>query len=226
MNSEGSKSSPVFAIVVLGAVALIIGVAVWYFVIKPVTPAKQVKPAEILPPSISASYLPEARPVIGLQFVDQDNQPFTEQRFKGKWSFMFFGFLNCPDVCPATLLIMKSVWAKLPEKSKQAPEPQLIFVSVDPDRDKPEAMKSYIQYYNPEFIGIVGEHKFLDILTVQVNALYGYEDSDKESEYTVNHSAHIVLIDPQGKYRAVFTTPHEVDKIVNSFNAIREYYSK
>ena len=165
MNSATHKRSSIFAIAVFAVVALLIGVGVWVFVIKP---------AQRLPETIANYYIPQGRPVVGLQFTDQDKQPFSEERFKGKWTFMFFGFLNCPDVCPATLLIMKSVWAKLPQASRQAPEPQMVFVSVDPDRDKPEQIKKYLQFYNPEFIGIADEHDKLDILTIQVGALYGY----------------------------------------------------
>ena len=214
MTAE-TKNNSMFALMVFGLVAAIIGVAVWLFIFKPTNK---------LPQDLAATYIPEGRPVVGLNFIDQDSRPFSEQRFKGKWTFMFFGFLNCPDVCPGTLLVMKQVWATLPEAAKQAPEPQMVFVSVDPDRDKPEQMKKYLEFYHPDFIGIRTEHKYLDVLTVQVGALYGYEDGDSENQYTVNHSAQIVLIDPQGYFRAVFTAPHTAADIVKSFSAIREYH--
>lgn len=215
MNIESKSKIPllVFFIVVL----LSIAAAVWFVVIKP---------NQGLPKSIENTYIPEGRPVVGIRMVDQNNQPFSEEQFKGKWSFLFFGFVNCPDVCPTTLLVMKSVWAKLPEAAKQSPEPQLIFVSVDPDRDTPAILKDYVQYYHPDFIGITGEHKYLDILTVQVGALYGYEDgeSDNNNDYSVNHSAQIILIDPQGYFRGVFSPPFKVDDMVNTFTAIRDYH--
>jgi len=209
------------AIIAFASVALIIGLASWFYVIK----ANQDMPSnQGLPPLVENVYIPEGRPIAGLHLIDHNKQPFTEQRFKGKWSFMFFGFTHCPDVCPATLLIMKSVWAKLPEIAADEPQPQLLFVSVDPDRDKPEMLKSYTQFYHPDFIGLTGEHKFLDILTIQVGALYGYEDGENGDDYTVLHSAQIILIDPQGHFRAVFSTPHQVDNILNTFNAVREYH--
>ncbi len=202
-------------VVVIITLLIVIAAGVWFMVIKP---------NQALPKSIENTYLPNRRPVVGIQMVDHNNQPFTEQRFKGKWSFLFFGFINCPDVCPTTLLVMKSVWAKLPASAKQAPEPQLVFVSVDPDRDTPAIMKDYVQYYHPDFIGITGEHKYLDILTVQVGALYGYEDGETDNDYTVNHSAQIILIDPQGYFRGVFSGPLQVDEIVKTFTAIRDYH--
>ena len=216
MNNESRNKTPL-RIAILGFAALVIGLASWFYLIKPNSDMP-------MPPEVANAYIPEGRPVVGLQLIDHNNQPFSEQRFKGKWSFLFFGFTHCPDVCPTTLLVMKSVLAKLPEIAKQAPEPQLLFVSVDPDRDTPAIMKAYTEHYHPDFIGLTGEHKYLDILTIQVGALYGYEDGDTEKEYTVNHSAQMVLIDPQGHFRAVFTTPHQVDSIVNTFTAIRQYH--
>lgn len=176
-----------------------------------------------MPDELSATYLKEGRPVIGVQLIDQDNKPFDESRFRERWSFLFFGFTHCPDICPATLLIMKSVWNRLPAEAKQAPQPQMILVSVDPERDTPEILKQYVNFYHPEFIGVTGTHDKLDILTRQVGALYGYEDAEGGG-YTVNHSAQIILVDPKGHMRAVFSTPHEVDAIVKTFSRIREYY--
>ena len=177
-----------------------------------------------LPPDLAATYLPEGRPVVGVQMTDHNNQPFDESHFKGKWSFMFFGFTHCPDVCPAALLVMNAVWNKLPADARQAPEPQMIFVSVDPDRDTPEILKQYVKFYHPDFIGITGKHDKLDILTTQLSALYGYEDAEDGNGYTVTHSAQIILIDPDGHMRAVFTTPHNIDAIVKGFVSIRDYH--
>ncbi len=215
MTSDTEKNSPFLAIAIIVTVISLIAAVVWVTVIKP---------RQALPVAIANTYIPEGRPVVGIQLKDHNNQPFSEDQFKGKWSFLFFGFTHCPDVCPTTLLVMKSVWAKLPESAKQSPEPQLVFVSVDPDRDTPAILKNYVQYYHPDFIAITGKHNFIDILTVQVGALYGYEDGENENDYTVNHSAQIVLIDPQGYFRGVFTSPHQVNEIVKTFTAIRDYH--
>lgn len=200
----------------IGAVLLVLGVMLGQLVFKP--------GGGSLPPDLAATYLPEGRPIVGIQMTDHHNKKFDESRFKGKWSFMFFGFTQCPDVCPAVLLVMKSVWNKLPAKARQAPQPQMIFVSVDPDRDTPALLKEYVAFYHPEFIGITGTHDKLDILTTQLSALYGYEDGEGEDEYTVTHSAQIILIDPKGNMRAVFNTPHAPDAILKAFVSIRDYY--
>jgi len=212
--------------IITGIVAMILGFVLWGY-LKPYLEQGGMATKQSLPREIASAYIPQGRPLAGIRLTDHNKQPFTEQQFKGKWSFLFFGFTNCPDVCPTTLLVMKAVWARLPESARQAPEPQMLFVSVDPDRDTPELLKSYTTYYHPEFLGVTAEHKFLDILTTQVGALYGYEDgeSNSDNDYTVNHSAQVVLIDPQGNFRAVFSTPLIVDEIVKTFTAIREYHS-
>lgn len=232
-DKQSSTTNPVVIIVAIGVTAMVLGALFWvylkpYFLQSSTQWQAGIISEQSLPKEIASAYIPKGRPLAGIRLTDHNKQPFTEERFKGKWSFLFFGFTHCPDVCPTTLLVMKAVWARLPDEAKQAPEPQLLFVSVDPDRDTPEILKPYTTFYHPDFLGVTAEHKFLDILTTQVGALYGYEDGETENEnendYTVNHSAQIVLIDPQGKFRAVFSPPLQVDEIVKTFTAIREYH--
>ncbi|MGD8784009.1 MAG: SCO family protein [Thioalkalispiraceae bacterium] len=220
MNTPTHQSRPLVVLVSIAIVALLAGVLFWLFL----KPTMFSTGERGLPKQIASVYIPKSRPLAGIRLTDHNNELFTEESFKGKWSFLFFGFTHCPDVCPTTLLVMKAVWARLPESAKQAPEPQLLFVSVDPDRDTPELMKSYTTFYHPDFLGVTAEHKYLDILTTQVGALYGYEDGETAETYTVNHSAQIILIDPQGYFRAVFSPPHNVDEIVKTFTAIRAYH--
>lgn len=180
--------------------------------------------ADRLPESLKATVFPKGKPIVGISLKDQNDQNFTEQRFKGKWSFLFFGYANCPDVCPTTMLVMKSVWAKLPESAHTAPEPQLFFISVDPQRDTAAVLKEYTTFYHPDFVGVTGNHNQLDVLVNQIGALYGYEDDETGKGYTVNHSAQIILIDPSGQMRAVFSPPFDIDEMVKTFVNIREYF--
>lgn len=225
MNSESQKSSrfprPLVIAISVGLLALLSGILISIYVLPGGRAALPVSP---LPKEIASVYIPQGRPLAGIRLTDHNGQPFTEERFKGKWSFLFFGFTHCPDVCPTTLLVLKAVWNRLPDEARQAPEPQMLFVSVDPDRDTPEILKPYVTYYNPEFLGVTAEHKYLDIVTTQVGALYGYDDGENDKEYTVNHSSQLILIDPQGNFRAVFSPPLQVDEIVKTFTAIRKYH--
>lgn len=203
-------------IMLLGLILVIVGALAARYVLGPKEPVLSAK----LPPH----YLEPGKPIIGFSLIDYNHQPFDASRFKGRWTFLFFGYTNCPDVCPTTMLVMKSVWAKLPAEAKAAPAPQLVFVSVDPDRDTPDRLKDYVTFYRPDFIGVTGKANQIDILTRQVGVQYGFDDNPDGKGYTVKHSAQIILVDPGGKMRAVFSPPHKVDDLVRSFVQIRNYY--
>lgn len=206
-------------LIVIGVMALVLGVLVWFTI-------NSSSAQKTLPADLAATYLPQGKPITGVNLVDHNNQPFTETRFKGKWNFLFFGFTNCPDICPTTLLVMKSVWAKLPKTGEVATPAQMYFVSVDPNRDTPDKLKNYVQYYQKDFVGVTGKLDNIDMLTNQLNVLYGYEDAEEGStNYVVNHSSQIILVDPKGQMRAVLSTPHIPEEIVKSFKAIQAYYS-
>lgn len=214
-NNQTKKSSSQLLIVIVAALSIAAGVIINQ---KFLSSSRDTE----IPPGLDATVLPQARPFAGFNLVDHNNQPFTAENLKGKWNFLFFGFTNCPDVCPATLKIMQGVWKKLPaDKSK----PGMLFFSVDPDRDPPELLKSYVTYYHPEFVGITGKLDQIDILTNQLGILYGYDDKkDNSDDYTVNHSAQILLTDPQGRMRAVFSPPYDAESISHALKVIRDFY--
>jgi len=219
MSDDHPQQQSLSLPVILFGLALMAGgvLAARYFM-EPHT-AKTSQPADI-----EATYLADGKPITGFHLQDDNHQPFDASRFKGKWTFLFFGYTNCPDVCPTTMLVMKSVWAKLPASARAVPAPQLVFVSVDPDRDSPNKLKKYVSFYQPDFIGVTGKADQIDILTRQVGVLYGFDDDPDGKGYTVKHSAQIILVDPTGKMRAVFSPPHKVEDIVNSFVRIRIFY--
>lgn len=179
-----------------------------------------------IPPNLDATVLPNARVLTNFTLTDHNNKLFSPAELKGHWSFLFFGFTNCPDVCPATLKVMQSVWKSLPTKLNEAGHPKLYFISVDPDRDSLNTLKQYVEYFNPEFLGITGKLDEIDKLTRQIGILYGYDekDSDKDQQYTVNHSAQLILIDPKGRMRAVISPPHDAKTISANFQTIRLFY--
>ena len=175
-----------------------------------------------LPEDLEATFLPKGKPLKDFDLQDHNEQPFNLDRFKGKWTFMFFGYTNCPDVCPLGMKIMDGVWKKLP--GELLTKSQMVFVSVDPDRDKPSQLKSYVEYFHPDFIGVTGKSNQIDILTREIGILYGFEDPEAGSkDYIVNHSAQIILIDPDARLRAVFSPPHEADKIAATFQKITDF---
>lgn len=143
---------------------------------------------------------PQPRPLSGIDLTDADGQPLTEQDFKEYWSLVFVGYTYCPDVCPTTLADMAAVYGQLKQASAQA---RLVFVSADPKRDTQERLKAYTAYFNPEFIAATAEHDRLMPAVQQLGLIYGIHEREG-SDYLVDHSASIALINPDGQLHASF----------------------
>ena len=178
-----------------------------------------------IPAGLEATVLDKARPLSPFALQDHNGQAFTDQTLKGHWNFLFFGYTHCPDVCPIALKVMQDTWKQIPHDSADKAAARMFFISVDPDRDTPELLKQYVSYFDPSFIGVTGKADEIDKLTGQLGILYGFEDKDpKTGSYNVNHSAQFVLIDPQGRLRAVISPPHDPATIASNFQSIRNYY--
>ena len=157
--------------------------------------------------------------------TDHHNKPFTQDSLGGQWSFAFFGYTHCPDVCPNALGMLKRVQTLL-ETAGETPLPRVLFVSVDPTRDTPETLASYVSYFHPSFVGVSGKDEELKRLTRQLGILYGRSPGGSDKDYLVDHSAAIILLNPEGHYQAVFGMPHDPEKIAADFVAIRNWYEE
>ena len=176
------------------------------------------------PPQLKqGTLLPSAKAIADFQLTDQHGKPFTRNNLVGKWSFAFFGYTHCPDVCPTSLSMLAQVMKKLEKDSTLDTLPQVIFVSVDPERDTPELLAQYLPYFNPDFIGVTGDPQQL-LLTRQLGIMYGKVPGDNADDYLVDHSASIILFDPDGNFLALFGMPHDPDLIAQDFVAIKNYY--
>lgn len=140
----------------------------------------------------------QPRELAKVDLVDQFNQPFTEEQLKGKWTLTFIGYTFCPDVCPTTLSELKRIYPQIKQIEQDIPV-QILFISVDPQRDTPDRMKEYVAFFNSDFIGVSGRHEVLFPLTRSMGLGYFLTDPTEDDEYFVNHSASIVLINPDAK---------------------------
>jgi protein SCO1 len=174
------------------------------------------------PTLAKATLLEPARPLPPMALVDQHGQPFGAERLRGRWSILFFGFTHCPDVCPTTLALLAQVEKQLTDLPTEH-RPQIILMSVDPQRDTPEQLAKYVKSFSPTFSGVTGDqaamHEFALKLGVPVaiTQLPG-------GGYTVDHSAAIFVIDPSGSLRALSSTPHNVPIIASDFRSIVAAY--
>lgn len=144
----------------------------------------------------------------GLQpftLTDHTGKPFGIEQLTGKWSFVFFGYTHCPDVCPTTMSVLNSVAGRLGDN---APATQYIFVSVDPERDTPEQLAKFVTWFNGDFIGVTGTEQELENLTRQLGVVYMKIPDEKQAgSYMVDHTASVLLFDPAGRFHAIFSAP-------------------
>ncbi|MGK7296962.1 MAG: SCO family protein [Candidatus Wenzhouxiangella sp. M2_3B_020] len=146
----------------------------------------------------AASIYPQPREIQPFELVAADGETFTAADLEGNLTLLFFGFTNCPDVCPDTLSVLARAMDKL-ETMRIDELPNVVFVSVDPERDAGEAMREYVAYFDPEFRAVTGDDEALHALTSQVGALYVRGEPDEEGYYPVDHSGMVVLIDSEGR---------------------------
>lgn len=147
---------------------------------------------------------------------------FSNAELRGSWTFLFFGYTQCPDICPTALALMKDVRAALSRREAvpSAPTFRVIFVSVDPGRDNADLMRQYLAAFDPGFIGASGDDAELAPLVAALGVYYRRNDREDKRNYTVDHSAAIHLIDPQGRLAAVFPAPQDAAQIAEDYRRI------
>jgi protein SCO1 len=145
-----------------------------------------------------------AKQAFDFHLTDQDGKAFQLSQMRGKAVLFSFGFTHCPNVCPTTLSDLAKVYQALPAKDRE--KVQVLFVSIDPRRDKPETLKNYVPYFNDSFIGLTGTEGQVAEAAKAYGAYYEMvQDSGKNPDsYTVNHSALTYLITPDGKWKLLY----------------------
>ena len=192
----------VFILVAL--VALVLGLTVN----KVLTNSGRADPAILLDAGIVL--LPQSRGLPALSLTNQDGQPVAVDQLKGKWSFLFFGYTFCPDICPTTLAQLRELKTLLPEEARN--QLQIIFVSVDPNRDTPAQIKQYLNYYDAGFQGLTGEAATLQKFANAVSIPFIPADTSKEN-YTVDHSGNLVILGPDGRQHGFIRAPLNNQKL-------------
>jgi protein SCO1 len=150
------------------------------------------------------------------RLLDQDAQPFDGAAFQGNWSVLFFGFTYCPDVCPTTLALLRDVAGALPAGTYPV---RFYLVSVDPARDTPAVLKPYIAHFSPEFRALTGE--FLDVhrFATQLNIPFR-KSVEADGNYTIDHSANLALINPQGHFAGFLMPPFDKERVLQVLDVL------
>lgn len=168
--------------------------------------------------------LGQEKPLVPFELVNGDNQTFNQDDFKGHWTLLFFGYTHCPDICPVTLQVINETLQKL-ETEVSAGEIRGMFVSVDPDRDTPEKLKTYVEYFHPAIVGATGTDEQLKTLTRSLGIIYAkVENTEHPKRYLVDHSSAVLLINPKAEFAAVMMPPHESDIVADDFRTLKNLY--
>ncbi len=170
-------------------------------------------------------YYKQTRVVKPFELINHKNQRFTNQQLDGKWSWVFFGYTSCPDVCPTTLQELNFIYDDLKQVANNT---QVLLVSIDPNRDTPDRLAQYIAYFNKEFIALTADHSVLYPFARNMGLMYAINDSSSGEGYLVDHSASMVLINPEGRIAAIFKPKQELghlptieaDKLLTDFEKI------
>jgi len=152
-----------------------------------------------------------------LSLKDQHNVVVNTKRLKGYWTFVFFGFTHCPDVCPATIAQLKKIKKNIKTNTDYGDSTQFFFVSVDPQRDSLEHLSAYMKYFDPSFIAMTGEQKEITAFEKQLGAFHRLGKKNADGDYNVLHSADVFLINTQAELIAKFQPPMDTEVIMQKF---------
>ena len=207
------KTFPLGTVLLFG---LFLGVMlVTYLLVRPPAP----------PPELQGVLRPDFRLLQPFSLTDHNGAEFNRKRLEGKWTMVFFGYTSCPDICPATLYILNSVQGLLEDETGSVPDDmQVLFVSVDPQRDTTDMLAAYITHFNKDFIAATADKTEIDKLTGQFGAGYIIEEETAPGQYLVAHTSAIFLVDPFGRLVASFSQPHYATTISEQYQKIQAYF--
>ncbi len=176
-------------------------------------------PAEAVPQAEDELIvLPAPREIAIPPLLAQDGSPFGHDTLRGRWSFVFFGYASCPDICPLTMATLRDAEQELADARFQG-----VFVSVDPERDTREAIRAYLEAFSPRFVGVTGEEDELRRLGLELAAGFmrtPAPDGVPADRYLVDHSGHVAIVDPEARFTAILKDPRRSEHVVEAFRAL------
>lgn len=178
-------------------------------------------PAVERPQTERASLLPEPRELPALGLVDLEGRPLGAGFFRGHWTFVFFGFTHCPDICPTTLATLARTVQQLGDLPA-GQRPRVLLVSVDPERDDPAKLAAYVRFFDPAFLAATGEPRAVADAAAAFGVPFA-KVSLPGGGYTMDHGSGIFVVGPSGGIVAYSSGPHDADILARDFRKALAY---
>ena len=165
-----------------------------------------------------ATVLPQSATLPQFSLLDQNGSEFNRESFDGHWSLIFFGFTHCPDICPATLQQLAVARSRVLAAGENG-FPNIVLISIDPERDTPDVMADYVGHFGEGITGLSGQLDELRKLTSALG-IYFEKSVDESGNYGVDHSAAVIVINKSAEFHALFSAPHNIDHFVSDIPLI------
>lgn len=166
----------------------------------------------------TATLLPAAAQLADFSLLDHRGNAFSSADFDGHWNLVFFGFTHCPDICPLTLQVLANARQTMAENAATV-LPRIVLVSVDPERDTAQIIGQYVSHFGADVVGVTGELAEIRKLTDGLGIYFEKSNVDGDN-YSVDHSAVVVVINPDGDFHAIFSAPHKAENFVHDLPII------
>jgi protein SCO1/2 len=166
--------------------------------------------------------LPRPRDIVPFELENAAGGTFGKTSLEGHWSFLFFGFTHCPDICPTALSVMGVAERSILEGGVDEDAPfQGILVSVDPERDDAATLKNYVTGFSPRFLGVRAERDVLAPFATQLNVAFAQvPDASDPEAYQVDHTGNIVIINPRGHYHGFIRSPLKAETLEATYRSL------
>jgi protein SCO1/2 len=174
-----------------------------------------VRPAVVL---ATGTEIDPSRALPDFNLIDQHGRRFTRADLAGHWSLLYFGFTNCPDLCPTTLLMLAGMEKRLALSGDV--RPRVIFISVDAKRDTPAQLAQYVPYFDPDFIGLTAaDQPGIEAVAREFGVAVAIRPQPGGG-YSVDHSSAVFVVNPSGRLAAILTGPFSADALARDFRRI------
>ena len=169
------------------------------------------------PSLITGKILVRPMEIDNFELIDQNNEVFNKKSLEGGWTVLFFGYTNCPDVCPTTIYKLAEIKNGIKEDLPSA-NFNTVLVTLDPDRDSPERLDEYIGYFDETMLGVTGTFENIQSFTSSLSVFY--QRINKEEGYDFNHTASIFVFDKDGSLFATMSPANTIEELESDFFTI------